>query len=136
MHEINTNGKLKGSNEDQMLNYQNDTFISQKQRWEEAQLLISKTIKEIFWKAWIKPLRFDNFENGILYLSSESKIISNRAETQYYDNIFLQASKIFEPLRKIKFSTIALNQKENVSNSENKYNVKIFKGSKLLDIRI
>ncbi len=124
MHEINTNGKLKGSNEDQMLNYQNDTFISQKQRWEEAQLLISKTIKEIFWKAWIKPLRFDNFENGILYLSSESKIISNRAETQYYDNIFLQASKIFEPLRKIKFSTIALNQKENVSNSENKYNVK------------
>ena len=33
-------------------------------------------------------------------LSTESKIISNRAETQYYENILLQASKFFEPIEK------------------------------------
>ena len=38
----------------------------------------------------------------MLYLSAPSYLISSRAETQYYETIFLQANKIFENLKKIK----------------------------------
>ena len=73
--------------------------------------LISKNIKEIFWKAWIKPLRFEKYEKGILHLSTDSKIIINRAETQYYDTIFFQASNFFTSLKKIQFHTVSSKQK-------------------------
>ena len=120
MHEIKLNNKLEGSNKELNLDYSNDISTNQKQSWQQTQVLISKNIKDIFWKAWIKPLKFVKFEDGILYLSAESKIISNRAETQYYENILLQASKFFEPLKKIKFSTVSFEQKENTTFMERK----------------
>ena len=81
-------------------------------KWEETKTLISKDIKEIFWKAWIKPLKFQKYDNGILYLTTESKITCTRAETQYYDTIFLQASNFFVSLKKIKFNITSINLKK------------------------
>ena len=78
MHEIKLNNKLEGSNKELNLDYSNDISTNQKKSWEQTQVLISKNIKDIFWKAWIKPLKFVKFEDGILYLTAESKIISNR----------------------------------------------------------
>ncbi len=95
-----------------------EIFNVQKLKWEQIQVSISKNIKEIFWKAWIKPLKFQKFENKILYLSTESKIISNRAETHYYETIFLEASNLFKPLKRVKFSTISLHKREKISSSD------------------
>ncbi len=125
MHEIKTNDKLKSSKKLQTSDDKSNALIYQEKKWEEVQLLISANIKDIFWQAWIKPLRFNKFEGGVLYLLAESQIISNRAETQYYDSIFLQASKIFKPLKKIKFSTIFSTQKENVLITEKKHSIKV-----------
>ena len=50
-----------------------------------------------------------------LHLSTDSKIISNRAETQYYETIFFQASNFFKSLKKIQFHTVSFKKKENIS---------------------
>ena len=104
MNEFEINHKFEDSN-NQCLETSNKVLIEEKQKWEKVKILIAKNIKEIFWKAWIKPLNFEKYENQILYLTTESKIISNRAETQYYETIFLHSSKYYESLKKIKFST-------------------------------
>ena len=83
--EINTN--LEGKN-NQNTNDSNEIFLNQKSHWEVTKTSISKNIKEIFWKAWIYPLEFEKYEKGILHLSTNSQIISNRAENQYYETIF------------------------------------------------
>ncbi len=83
-----------------------DQFNVQKNKWKEVQNSISTEIKDIFWKAWIKPLQFEKYQNDVLYLSSNSKIITSRAETQYYETIFYKACNIFKSLKKVKIHTI------------------------------
>ena len=73
----------------------------QDDNWKKTKHLISKNIKEVVWKAWIEPLKFIEYEKKILHLSTDSQLISNRAETQYYENIFFEASKYFEGLTRI-----------------------------------
>ena len=114
MSEIEMNSELEGEN-NQKRNFSKETFHIQKKNWEDVKYLISKNIKEIFWEAWIKPLKFEKYEKGTLYLLSDSKIISNRAENQYYETIFFQASNSFKSLKKIQFHTVTLNKKENTS---------------------
>ena len=114
MSDIEKKSELKGEY-NQNTNIANQTFLVQKKNWEEIKSLISNNIKEIFWKAWIKPLKFQKYEKGILHLSTDSKIISNRAETQYYETIFFQASIFFSSLKKIQFHIVSFKQKENVS---------------------
>ena len=111
MSEIKINSELEGENY-QKINSSKEIFFTQKQNWEDVKHSISKNIKEIFWKAWIKPLRFEKYDKGTLYLSSDSKIISNRAENQYYETIFFQASNFFKPLKKIQFRTVVLKKKD------------------------
>ena len=114
MSEIEINSELEGEN-NQKRNSSKETFHIQKKNWEDIKDSISKDIKEIFWEAWIKPLKFEKYEAGILYISSNSKIISNRAENQYYETIFFQASNFYKPLKKIQFNTVGLKKKENTS---------------------
>ena len=78
-----------------------DEYENKKVFWEEAKLAISNDVRDIIWNAWIEPLEFIKYENSILYLSASSYLILSRAETQYYETIFLQASKVFENLKKI-----------------------------------
>ena len=80
--------------------------IKDKSNWEQTKLQISKIIKEIVWKAWIEPLGFIEYKNNILYISSSSSLISNRAETQYYETIFFEASKYFENIKEFKILKI------------------------------
>jgi chromosomal replication initiator protein len=80
--------------------------ITDKSNWEQTKLQISKIIKEIVWKAWIEPLGFIEYKNHILYISSSSSLISNRAETQYYETIFFEASKYFENIKEFKILKI------------------------------
>ena len=116
MSDVEKNSELKGEN-NQNTNIANQRYLIQKKNWEETKSLISNNIKEIFWKAWIKPLKFEKYEKGILHLSTDSKIISNRAETQYYETIFFQASIFFTSLKKIQFHIVSFKQKENVSSN-------------------
>ena len=73
----------------------------QNDNWKKTKHSISMNIKEVVWKAWIEPLNFIEYEKKILHLSTDSKLISNRAETQYYENIFFEASKYFDGLTRI-----------------------------------
>jgi len=111
---------------DQNLFISNKKLNLQKNNWEKTKILISKNIKDIFWKAWIKPLKFEKYENRILYLSTVSKIISDRAETQYYETIFLQASSLFNDLNKIKFIVVLPKKEEKtiLSHELNDFKVK------------
>ncbi len=79
---------------------------SEKNNWEKTKLQISKNMKEIVWKAWIQPLDFFEYKNQILYISASSSLISSRAETQYYETIFLEANKNFENLKDFKILKI------------------------------
>ena len=124
MSDIEINSELEKEN-NQNANSSNEEFIIQKNKWEETKSLISRNLKEIFWKAWIKPLRFEKYEKGILHLSTDSKITINRAETQYYDTIFFQASIFFTSLKKIQFHTVSSKQKENISLNKNVHKIKI-----------
>ena len=74
-----------------------DVGLSQKtetQNWAITKSQISKIVKEIVWQAWIEPLQFVEYKNKILYLSASSALISSRAETQYYETIFLRQINI------------------------------------------
>ena len=124
MSDIEINSELEKEN-NQNANFSNEEFLIQKNKWEETKSIISRTLKEIFWKAWIKPLRFEKYEKGILHLSTDSKITINRAETQYYDTIFFQASIFFTSLKKIQFHTVSYKQKENISIKKDFQNIKI-----------
>jgi len=124
MSDIEISSRLDKTN-NQNSNISNEEFLLQKNKWEETKSQISRTLKEIFWKAWIKPLRFEKYEKGILHLSTDSKIIINRAETQYYDTIFFQASIFFTSLKKIQFHTVSSKQKENISLKKNVQKFKI-----------
>ncbi len=121
MSEIEINHKLENDNDLEAVTSSQDIYF-QKNLWEEIKISISKNIKDIFWKAWIKPLKFEKYENCILYLSTESKIIADRAETQYYENIFLQASSFFTDLNKIKFFVIHPKKEEKPSSSNEFHN--------------
>ena len=123
MSEIEINSELEDENSQNTYS-SNEIFLIQKNKWVQIKSLISENIKEIFWKAWIEPLRFEKYEKGILYLSTDSKIISNRAETQYYETIFVQASSFFKSLTKIQFQTISSTQKENISLKNNTQKIK------------
>ena len=46
MHEIKENNNLEGSNKELNLVSSNDTIKLQKQRWEQAKILISKNIEK------------------------------------------------------------------------------------------
>ena len=105
MNEIRSNCKPDEIT-DLIIKNQNEDVDIKKNKWNEIQSLILNNVKEIFWKAWIKPLKFVKFENETLYLSAESKIIINRAETQYYETILIHSQKFFENLKTIKFSII------------------------------
>ena len=120
MSKIKLNYGQELGNEKDIAN--SDNLNDQIQKWEKIKILISKKIKEIFWKAWIKPLKFEKYENEILYLSTESKVICNRAETQYYETILFYASNFFEPITKIKFKIISSNSKNNSSINYEKHN--------------
>ena len=120
MSKIKLNYGQELGNEKDIVN--SDNLNDQIQKWEKIKVLISKKIKEIFWKAWIKPLKFEKYENEILYLSTESKVICNRAETQYYETILFYASNFFEPITKIKFKIISSNSKNNSSINYEKHN--------------
>ena len=82
-----------------------DFEVSKNNDWEKTKNLIKKNIKEIIWKAWIEPLNFVKYEKKILHLVSNSQLISNRAETQYYETIYFEASKYFDGLVKINIHT-------------------------------
>ena len=124
MSEIELNHKLEDTNFKDLDN-SNRILNDQKYKWEQIQVLISQNIKEIFYKAWIKPLKFEKYENRTLYLSTESKIISNRAETQYYETIFVQASNFFDSLKKIKFCIVSSNLKENVTSTNKNSSLRV-----------
>ena len=124
MSDIEINSELEKEN-NLNANLSNEEFVIQKNKWEEAKSLISRTLKEIFWKAWIKPLRFEKYEKSILHLSTDSKITINRAETQYYDTIFFQASILFTSLKKIQFHTVSSKQKDNISVKKDVQKIKI-----------
>ena len=122
MSEIELNYQSAESDPEIVVDSKN-TFNEQKHKWEKTKILISKNIKEIFWKAWIKPLKFEKYENETLFVSTESKIICNRAETQYYETIFFQASKFFVSLNKIKFNITTENLNEHISINSEKHNL-------------
>ena len=124
MSDIEINSGLDKEN-NQNANFSNEEFLLQNNKWEETKSQISRTLKEIFWKAWIKPLRFEKYEKGILHLSTDSKIATNRAETQYYDTIFFQASIFFTSLKKIQFHTDSSKQKENIFLKKDDQKIKI-----------
>ena len=114
MSDVEINSNLEGNN-NKNTNDCNEIFLTHKSQWEEIKTLISKNIKEMFWKAWIKPLKFEKYEKGILHLSTESQIISNRAENQYYETIFFEASNFFKSLKKIQFITTSYKSNENIT---------------------
>src|SRR6056300_780783 len=77
----------------------------QKENWAKSKEIISKNIKQIVWKAWIEPLYYERYKDGVLYIKAKSSLIANRAETQYYETIFSEASNHFQNLKKIKINT-------------------------------
>ncbi|MDC0092997.1 chromosomal replication initiator protein DnaA, partial [Alphaproteobacteria bacterium] len=87
--------------------------LSEKNNWEQTKSQISKNMKEIVWKAWIEPLQFLEYKKQILYITANSSLISNRAETQYYETIFFEASRNFDNLKEFKILKInSLQQKK------------------------
>ena len=92
---------LKNNNKNSDVLYLNHELENEKLLWEQTKLAISNDVRVIVWKAWIEPLELIEYKNSILYLSAASYLISSRAETQYYETIFLQASKMFVNLKKI-----------------------------------
>ena len=93
---------LTNNNKNSDVLYLNHELENEKLLWEQTKLAISNDVRVIVWKAWIEPLELIEYKNSILYLSAASYLISSRAETQYYETIFLQASKMFVNLKKIK----------------------------------
>ena len=106
---------------DDIVNFQ----VLQMDNWEKTKQVISLNIKEIIWKAWIEPLNFIKYEKKILYLGSNSQLISNRAETQYYETIFCEASKYFEDLLKVTILTKNKSKKLNSSKIEKHPNTEV-----------
>ena len=107
---------------------------SKRNNWEQTKLKISKNIKEIVWKAWIEPLEFLEYKNQILYISAHSSLISSRAETQYYETIFCEASKTFENLKEfkiLKVNTLEENSLLSKNNAKNNLNVSLNTSVKL-----
>ena len=93
---------FKKNNKNSDVLYLDHELENEKLLWEQTKLAISNDVRVIVWKAWIEPLELIEYKNSILYLSAASYLISSRAETQYYETIFLQASKMFVNLKKIK----------------------------------
>ena len=102
-----------------------DSQLSQNNNWEKTKHVISLNLKEIIWKAWIEPLCFIKYEENILHLMTNSQLISNRAETQYYETIFFEASKYFEGLLKVIIHTKDRVETLNTSKIEKIPNIKV-----------
>ena len=102
MTEIEEQLNLKNNNKNSDVLYLEHELENEKLLWEQTKIAISNDVRVIVWKAWIEPLELIEYKNLTLYLSATSYLISSRAETQYYETIFLQASKMFVNLKKIK----------------------------------
>ena len=114
-----------GTKEDELSKDILEFQVLQSDNWEKTKHLLSLSIREIFWKAWIDPLTFIKYENKILHLSSNSALISNRAETQYYETIFFEASKYFANLVKINIHTRDKSETSEILKVEKKQNFKV-----------
>jgi hypothetical protein len=44
----------------------------QKENWAKSKEIISKNIKQIVWKAWIEPLYYERYKDGVLYIKAKS----------------------------------------------------------------
>ena len=124
MIKIDEQIKYNENNDNLDVSSLNNKLENEKIIWEQVKLAISNDVRTIIWKAWIEPLEFIKYEKSTLYLSATSHLISSRAETQYYETIFLQASKMFEYLKKIKIlkntsaNFVNKNQKIDKANSQ------------------
>ena len=98
---------------------------TEKNNWKYTKLQISKNLKEIVWKSWIEPLQFLEYKNQILYISASSSLICSRAETQYYETIFFEASKNFNNLKEFKILKIIPRQDKKTSLKNNDIDLKI-----------
>ena len=91
---------------------------TQKENWDKSKQLMLKSLKQVVWKAWIEPLNYERFDDGVLSINAKSTLIANRAETQYYETIFLQSSYYFQNLKKIKISSVE--KDNNITKNNNK----------------
>ena len=95
MNDIGLNSDLsafKDANKSDLLEFDR----IQNENWAKSKQLMFKSLKQVVWKAWIEPLNYEKFDDGVLSINAKSTLIANRAETQYYETIFLQSSYHFK----------------------------------------
>jgi chromosomal replication initiator protein len=117
MNDISLNSNLtasKDANKSDLLEFDR----IQNENWAKSKELIFKSLKQVVWKAWIEPLNYERFIDGVLYINAKSTLIANRAETQYYETIFLKANNYFENLKTIKISSVE--KDDNIIKNNNK----------------
>ena len=105
MNDVGINSNLntsKDANKSDLLQFDK----THKENWDKSKQLMLKSLKQVVWKAWIEPLNYERFDDGVLSINAKSTLIANRAETQYYETIFLQSSYHFQNLKKIKISSV------------------------------
>ena len=44
----------------------------QNENWAKSKELIFKSLKQVVWKAWIEPLNYERFIDGVLYINAKS----------------------------------------------------------------
>ena len=72
--------------------------------WSIVQHDLKDDFKSIIWNSWVKPLIFTNYSNFTLTIETPSKLVKNRIDNQYYDQIFFRAKRVFTGLNKIRFT--------------------------------
>ena len=115
MNDVGINSNLntsKDANKSDLLQFDK----THKENWDKSKQLMLKSLKQVVWKAWIEPLNYERFIDGVLYINAKSTLIANRAETQYYESIFLEANNHFENLKTIKISSV---EKDNNTTKDN-----------------
>ena len=85
----------------QSINLSDDNKINNSFLWENTKNSIETDLKTVIWNAWIKPLTFLSYKNSILSISTNSSLIFNRVETQYYEKIMMHSKKFFLDINKI-----------------------------------
>ena len=72
--------------------------------WSIVQHDLKDDFKSIIWNSWVKPLIFTNYSNFTLTIETPSKLVKNRIDNQYYDQIFFRAKRVFTGLNRIRFT--------------------------------
>lgn len=98
---ISDNNKTKDTNHEMMMARE-----EMREQWSRIITRMRQDLGDTVWRSWIRNLRLVSKDNGVLTIAAESKLTSNRVNSQYSDRLRAHCQSEWDDISTIKIEVI------------------------------